>query len=640
MQTGAIHRLGAADDDLDGISMLHLVRRGLAALVALYACIAMLAWLLDQPTWTSFGVSAARTSFATAGCALLTALAIFGHGTARLSQNFARMAVTACCLTVMAVCTIAFAQYAADYEHAGYLLGIDRGRLSLATAICFLLLAAGTLAVIHRRHYLGAGLAVATLMIAASAIIGYTYDVAALTRVFGFSAMALPTAMIITILASAVLLLEPEEGWLRRIAGGQQARRAFQIMMPAAIIVPFIVIGAANWAVAAKFSAPSFAFAIVTVVMAAMLGGMVILTCARLDRLDKADARLAAIVESSDDAIIGKGLDGIIMSWNRGAEQLFGYGRHEAIGQSMHIIVPEERSAEELDILAHIRRRQHIAHFETVRRRKDGSTLDVSATISPIMLDSGAVIGASSIIRDISARKLKDQELQRSNAELEQFAYVASHDLQEPLRMVANYVELLSQRYRGQLDERADKFIHYASDGARRMQQLVSDLLAYSRVGSQGKPPAPVDVEAVVDRVIRSLGGPLRASDGKVERGELPRALGDEIQLSQLFQNLVSNAIKFRGDQPPIIRITGERKGAQVHYAVSDNGIGMDMRFADRIFQMFQRLHERSAYEGSGIGLAIAKRIVERHDGSIRVESEPGKGTTMHFTLPAAPTGK
>ncbi|AIT78667.1 hypothetical protein JI59_01990 [Novosphingobium pentaromativorans US6-1] len=351
--------------------------------------------------------------------------------------------------------------------------------------------------------------------------------------------------------------------------------------------------------------------------------------------MDRTDARLAAIVESSDDAIIGKNLEGVITSWNRGGERLFGYTAREAIGQPMQMVIPRDRTDEEAEILARIHRKEHIDHFETVRCRKDGSTFDVSITVSPILLASGTVIGASSIVRDISARKLKDLELQRSNAELEQFAYVASHDLQEPLRMVANYVELLSQRYKGQLDERADKFIHYASDGARRMQQLVSDLLAYSRVGSQGKQPAPVEANAVVDRIMHTLQRRLAETGGTVERGDLPRVMGDEVQLGQLFQNLIGNALKFRGEEPPRVLVQAEREGRLVRFAVRDNGIGMDMRFAERIFQMFQRLHERAAFEGSGIGLAIAKRIVERHGGTIWVDSEPGRGTVFFFTLPS-----
>lgn len=350
-------------------------------------------------------------------------------------------------------------------------------------------------------------------------------------------------------------------------------------------------------------------------------------------RSESAHQRLAAIVESSEDAIVSKALDGTITSWNRGAELLFGYTAVEAIGKSIMMLVPERLLDEEERTMEAIRRHERLDHFETLRRRKDGSEVDVSVRISPVLNSTGEVVGESKIARDITELKLRDAELQRSNAELEQFAYVASHDLQEPLRMVANYTELLAQRYRGKLDEKGDKYIHYASDGARRMQRLVADLLAYSRVGSQGKPLLPVNAGKVLDSVVESIHPLIRDTGASIEYGALPWVMADELQLGQLFQNLIGNAIKFRSEAPPRVQIGSELQGSRWLFSVTDNGIGLDVRFADRIFQMFQRLHAVGKFEGSGIGLAIAKRIVERHNGHIWVESEPGKGTTFRFTL-------
>lgn len=228
------------------------------------------------------------------------------------------------------------------------------------------------------------------------------------------------------------------------------------------------------------------------------------------------------------------------------------------------------------------------------------------------------------------------EDLRRSNADLEQFAYVASHDLREPLRNVANYTELLAQRYRDQLDEKANKYIHYATDGARRMQQLVDDLLAYSRVGSQGGHLRPVDASKVLHAAVESLGEAIRESGATIDvSGTLPVVLADESQLLQLFQNLVANAIKFRSDSAPKISVQATFRNGRWVFALKDNGIGIDMRYADRIFQMFQRLHDKTRYEGSGIGLAIAKRIVERHGGQIWFESSRGTGTTFFFTMPS-----
>jgi PAS domain S-box-containing protein len=353
-------------------------------------------------------------------------------------------------------------------------------------------------------------------------------------------------------------------------------------------------------------------------------------------RAEVAHERLAAIVEFSDDAIVSKTPDGVIVSWNRGAEQLFGYTAEETIGKPIFMLIPERLLDEEHRMLEKIRTEGVSNHFETLRRRKDGSVVDVSVRLSPIRNASGEVIGEASITRDITDLKRRDAELQRSNAELEQFAYVASHDLQEPLRMVANYTELLAQKYQGKLDEKADKYIHYAADGARRMQRLVADLLSYSRVGSQGKDLVAVDSKQVLADVLEGLERLIRETDAQVDYAPLPMVMADEGQLRQLFQNLISNAIKFRADVAPRVTVAATRQGERCIFSIADNGIGLDMQHAGRIFQMFQRLHELGKYDGSGIGLAIAKRIVERHGGSIWVESTLGAGTTFFFTLTAA----
>jgi PAS domain S-box-containing protein len=362
----------------------------------------------------------------------------------------------------------------------------------------------------------------------------------------------------------------------------------------------------------------------------------VIIDISERRRMEVAHDRLAAIVEFSDDAIISKTLDGVITSWNRGAERLLGYTVDEIVGQSMLKFVPERLAEEEQQLLARIRDNERIDHFETVRRSRDNREIEVSVTLSPLYGPAGEVIGASSILRDITELKRRDVELRRSNAQLEQFAYVASHDLQEPLRMVANYTELLAQRYQGRLDERADKYIQYASDGARRMQRLVTDLLAYSRVGSQGKPLVPVACSPVMASVLHVLEAVLQDAEAVVECDDLPAVLADEGQLGQLFQNLLANAAKFRSERPLKVSVRADQDGAFWRFSFADNGIGMDMQYADRIFQMFQRLHGRGVYAGSGIGLAIAKQIVERHGGGIWVEAELGRGTTFFFTLQAA----
>ncbi len=227
------------------------------------------------------------------------------------------------------------------------------------------------------------------------------------------------------------------------------------------------------------------------------------------------------------------------------------------------------------------------------------------------------------------------EELSRSNADLQHFAYIASHDLQEPLRMVASYLQLLSRRYKGKLDADADEFIGFAVDGATRMQALINALLSYSRVGTQGKAFEPTDCEKVLDGTLAGLKKAIEDSGAQIVRAALPTVSADPTQLGQLFQNLVSNAIKFRNHRAPVVRITAERKDAEWVFTFADNGIGFDPQNADRVFVMFQRLHGWDEYPGTGIGLAVCKKIVERHGGKIWVDSKPGEGTSFHFTLPA-----
>jgi len=231
------------------------------------------------------------------------------------------------------------------------------------------------------------------------------------------------------------------------------------------------------------------------------------------------------------------------------------------------------------------------------------------------------------------AQKVK--ELARSNQDLEQFAYVASHDLQEPLRMVAAYTQLLAEKYKGKLDEQADKYIHYAVDGATRMQTLVQDLLAFSRSGREGTEMSTTDCNIVVQQALLNLEAAVRDSGAQVKCSTLPTIHASGAQLRQVFQNLIGNAIKFRKPEPPVVQITAQKEGNEWLISIADNGIGISSDYLNDIFVIFHRLHTRDEYPGNGIGLAICKRIIERHGGRIWVESEKGNGTTFKFNLPA-----
>jgi PAS domain S-box-containing protein len=273
--------------------------------------------------------------------------------------------------------------------------------------------------------------------------------------------------------------------------------------------------------------------------------------------------------------------------------------------------------------------------------RKNGERVDIETNISLVENTAGQPAAFLIVARDVTERKQMEAQLatsladlKRSNAELEQFAYVTSHDLQEPLRMITSYVQIIEEDYKGKLDADADQYIAFTVDGAKRMQTLIDDLLAYSRVGTRGEPFIPTSMNSVLSKATANLEVAIEESHAVVTHDQLPTVLGDESQLIQLFQNLLGNAIKFRGDDAPMIHVGVEETKDGWVFSVRDNGIGIDMKYAERIFTVFQRLHAREEYPGTGIGLAVVKKIVERHGGRIWVESEPAKGSTFYFTLP------
>ena len=360
--------------------------------------------------------------------------------------------------------------------------------------------------------------------------------------------------------------------------------------------------------------------------------------------LAQMEGRYRGLLEAAPDAMVVVNPAGEIVLLNVQAEKQFGYRRDELVGQQVKNIIPEGfaerlvadalRSAE--DALA----QQIGTGIELTGRHKNGSDFPIEIMLSPLESAEGILVTAA--IRDISTRKKaelhllrKVEELNRSNEELGQFAYIASHDLQEPLRMVASYTQLLSRRYKGKLDADADEFIAFAVDGASRMQRLIQDLLAYSRVGTKGRDLLDTSSEEALERALINLRGAIEESGALVTHGPLPPVLADETQLIQLFQNLVGNAIKYQrpGGVPQVhVSVAGNGESKWM-FAVKDNGLGIDPQYFDKIFGMFQRLHKREEFAGTGIGLAICKKIVERHGGTISVESQPGHGSTFLFAL-------
>ena len=332
--------------------------------------------------------------------------------------------------------------------------------------------------------------------------------------------------------------------------------------------------------------------------------------------------------------------DGKLLRVNKAFANAFGAEPEELIGKACYEVVhgtkkpwPECPMKQMLET-----KKPVVSEFFEPRL---GIYLEVSG--SPILNEEGEFVAFVHVTKDITERKRMEEELkqtlaelERSNAELEEFAYVASHDLQEPLRMVASYLQLIERRYKNRLDKDADEFIAFAVDGATRMQKMINKVLLYSRIGKQSKPLRPIDCEDILDQVVANLAASIQESGVIVTRDPLPTVMANDALLIELLQNLIGNAVKFRGKKSPGVHVKAEKKGSDWVFSVRDNGIGVDPRHAGLVFQIFQRLHGRSEYPGTGIGLAICRRIVEYHGGNIWLESEPTKGSTFYFSIPVA----
>jgi PAS domain S-box-containing protein len=568
-----------------------------------------------------------------------------------------------------------------------------------------------------------------------------------------------------------ILFARPHAGLMSPILsarlGGNIARRLWPILVAVPILLNWLVlIGIDAGHYSAEFGYALSALASIVILTIIVWFGAHHLNAMQesLQRHSRRSARWAAIVSSSEDAIIGADLEGKVTSWNDAAERLYGFSAAEILGQPILRMVPADRLEEESEIFAAIREGRHVSHLETVRLRKNGERVELSINASPIKDESGALIGVSKIARDITSRKRNEallretveasptglimsnssghivlvnveaeklfgyerrellgasvesliperyrnrhvadrnhflaapkrrrmgggrdlygikkdgsefpveiglspvqtsndvmvlssivditerkrdeenlhartEELARSNRDLEQFAYVASHDLQEPLRAVSGCVQLLQKRYEGQLDARADEFISHTVSGVERMQKLIEDLLTFSRVGRLEDAVRATDCNDVIASTRANLAAAIRESGAELIHGELPVIDAIPSEMTMLFQNLVGNAIKFRRkDVATKVAVTAQREDGEWRFSVKDNGIGIEEQYFVRVFDIFQRLHTRVEYPGTGIGLPLCKRIVEKHGGRIWLESEPGIGTEIFFTLPA-----
>ena len=371
-------------------------------------------------------------------------------------------------------------------------------------------------------------------------------------------------------------------------------------------------------------------------------GGLVVVF---VELATRASLPFRAVFEQGPAGMGVASLDGTLAEVNAAFSKMLGYSRAELAGLRWDHLLEPSPGANLAMLLGALAVDSHSPSLQSDARfrHKSGAMLDVQWNLCLVRDPQGTPLCQIGQISDISRRKQAEKKLEhyamvldRSNQDLQQFAYMASHDLQEPLRMVKNYLELFLRRYGDTLDHDAREFLGFATDGASRMQGLIQGLLSYSRVHTQAKEPSPVDPESSLRAALANLHLAIEECGASIEHTPMPRVRADSTQLTQLFQNLLANSLKFRSGEAPRIQVAAQRQGNQALFSVGDNGIGLDPAFSDRAFQMFQRLHPQSKYPGAGIGLAICKRIAERHGGRIWVESEPGLGATFRFTLPLA----
>ncbi len=354
-----------------------------------------------------------------------------------------------------------------------------------------------------------------------------------------------------------------------------------------------------------------------------------------------ATSQLASIVESADDAIVGMTLDGIILNWNKSAERIFGYSAEEVKGRPISILIPAERSDEVPRILERVKRGERVEHYETVRRGKDGTLIDVSMTISPTRAETGRITGASTIACDDTERMRAQQlliqrttELEDANKELEAFTYSVSHDLRAPLRHINGFSKILLEDFGPQMDPAAKEYVQRTHETAKYMGRLVDDLLDLARVGRQALTMEITGLGALVEEAILHLRTETQDRQIDWQVGPLPFVQCDPGLIRQVFANLLANALKFtRPRERGVIEVGQTTVNGRPVIFVRDNGIGFDMRYADKMFGVFQRLHRQEDFEGTGVGLAIVERIIHKHAGRVWAEAEVEKGATFYFTL-------
>jgi PAS domain S-box-containing protein len=586
---------------------------------------------------------------------------------------------------VLAVFVTALGGMTLAEELFGLDLGIDQlivyddlldipnpGRMALASQFSFLLTGAALISLKARSSLLAAWahwLVVPPLLISTLVIVGYAYGVQTLYQASVFNSMALHAAVGFFILALSISAADFNHGFaliaVTDTAGGVVSRWLLPAIPVTLFLLGWIGLkGALVGLYGFQFGMALVVLMSITIFVIAMGWTATILHSTDVIRkvaeteiislnaaleLRRSEERFRILVRGVKDyAILMLDPQGFVESWNEGAERINGYKADEIVGQHFsRFYAAEDRASgkPQAALLQAVSRGEF--EEEGWRLRKDSSGFWASVSITPLHNENGELRGFSKVTRDITERKKAEaltiqqvKELNRSNEDLSQFASVASHDLQEPLRMVITYTQLLSRRYKGKLDTEADELIAFAVDGANRMHELIRDLLAYSRVGTKADALLEIDSDDAFQQATNNLRGAVVDSGAQVTHDQLPRVFADRSQLVQVFQNLVGNAIKYQKAGTPRVHVSAAMNGSKRwSFSVKDNGLGIDPQNFERIFGMFQRLHTREQFAGTGIGLALCKKIVERHGGDISVESEPGQGSTFHFALAGSESG-
>lgn len=671
--------------------------RWAAFVTSLIGALALVGWVFDVGALRHILPGAVDMKTSTALCLLLSgfSLGLLSEETpATTPTNWRKYLGRAGAVAVFLIGSLTLSQYL-----FGWSLGIDQllareakgafgtlfpKRMAPTSALNFVLIGAALLLLNRpsRRSFdISQALTLTAALIALPALVGYLYRVMSFYGIAQFTQMALPTALAFIVLCAGLLCARPSHGVAQVVSGDTIGGDFARLMLPLMVALPLGIGWLQLHGEQANFFDSRFATALRTSVDMVIYATLIWRAALWLHRRDaerertqeslrqahdeleervrertqeltrandilrESEEKYRSITQATSDAVLIADSQGKIVSWNNGARAIFGFEEAEIKGRSLTLLMPEEfQDAHQggLERVSQGGERRVNGMVEVVGQRKDGSEFPLELALGVWETSHGNFY--SGIMRDISKRKQVEEErniyalrLERSNRELQNFASVASHDLQEPLRKVRAFGDRLQEECAQELSEDGRYYLERMQDAAMRMSTLINDLLAYSRITTKAQPFTPVDLSTIAHEVLEDLQIAIEESGARIEVGELPTIEADALQMRQLMQNLLGNALKFRRpDEPPFVQVSSKivTEDNLLALTVRDNGIGFDLRYLARIFGIFQRLHGRKEYEGSGIGLSICRKIAERHGGDITAQSAPNQGATFVVTLP------